>query len=78
MSTSVEQHGCIVCGKTYTLKVTYDRDGEIRKCVVTTLGGRRVIDSRRPLVACHSHSAAEINSALASHYPGDQEKNEDD
>ncbi len=80
MSAQVEQHGCIVCGKTHTLKVTYTPGGRVLKCEVTSLGGRRVFDPRRPIVACDTHSAAEIEAAYAKHYPGrrDEEEDEDD
>lgn len=78
MSAQVEQHGCIVCGKTYMLKVTYAGDGKIQKCIVTTLGGRRVIDERRPFVVCDSHSTTEIELALTRHSRRDKEKDEED
>ena len=66
MSGQVEQHGCIVCGKTHTLKVIYAPGGRVLKCEVTSLGGRRVFDPRRPIVACDTHSAAEIEAATPS------------
>ncbi len=78
MSAQVEQHGCIVCGKTHTLKVTYAADGGVLKCEVTSLGGRRVFDPRRPIVACDTHSAAEIEAAYAAHSPGRQDEEEDE
>jgi hypothetical protein len=78
MSGQVEQHGCIVCGKTHTLKVIYAPGGRVLKCEVTSLGGQRVFDPRRPIVACDTHSAAEIEAAYAKHYPGRQDKEEDE
>jgi hypothetical protein len=32
-------------------------------CTVTSPGGQRVPDERRPLVACDTHSAGEIEAA---------------
>ncbi|MGB8214091.1 MAG: hypothetical protein WCE68_11080 [Anaerolineales bacterium] len=66
----VEQHGCIVCAKIHTLLVVYAPDGHMVDCTVTSPGGRRVPDERRPLVACERHTQAEIEKALAHHYPG--------
>jgi hypothetical protein len=45
---------------------------------VTSLGGRRVFDPRRPIVACDTHSAAEIEAAYAAHSPGRQDEEEDE
>jgi hypothetical protein len=66
----VEQHGCIVCGKTYNMLVIYSPSGKLIDATVTSPGGHRVPDDRRPLVACDRHSAKEIQNALAKHYPG--------
>ena len=78
MTTKVEQHGCLVCGKIHTLKVTYAADGTVLECQVTSLGGRRVFDPRRPLVACDTHPSAKIEEAYAKHAPGRQKDDEDD
>ena len=75
--TKIEQHGCIVCGKTYQLKVTYDAHGQLLKCLVLTPGGRRVVDSQHALVACDTHPAAKIEEAVAKHYPGHAEDEAD-
>ena len=72
-----EQHGCIVCGKTYNVLVVYSPTGKLVDCTVTSSGGRRVPDAHRPLVACQSHSAAEVEAALTKRYPG-LEKNKED
>ena len=74
----VEQHGCIVCGKIYTLLVLYDLQGRLVDCAVTSPGGQRVADPDRPLVACAWHSQAEIKTALTRHYPGKGEENLED
>jgi hypothetical protein len=66
----VEQHGCIVCGKLYNLLVVYDPDGKLVDSTVTTPNGHPVWDDHWPLVACNKHSEADINSAIANHYPG--------
>ena len=67
----VEQHGCIVCGKAYNMLVIYSPSGKFIDATVTSPGGHRVPDDRRPLVACDRHSAQEIQNALAKHYPGE-------
>jgi hypothetical protein len=69
-TNAVEQHGCIVCGRIYNLLVVYDPAGGLVDCAVTSPGGHRVEDAHWPLVACNSHTQAEINTALANHYPG--------
>lgn len=66
---TLEQHGCIVCGKVYNLLVVYIPGGRMLGCMVTSPGGRIVPDSR-PLVACDRHTREEVNSALERHYPG--------
>jgi hypothetical protein len=73
----VEVHGCIVCGKLYELLVVYAPDGHMVDCTVTSPGGRRVTDAERPLVACNRHSAEQTDKALARHYPGKEENEED-
>lgn len=70
----VEQHGCIVCGKTYSVLVVYSPSGKLLDCTVTNSGGHRVKDARRPLVACDTHSAAEIEAAYAQRYPGGEQE----
>jgi hypothetical protein len=78
-ANAVEQHGCIVCGKVYNLLVEYTPTGELVDCTVTSPGGRRVPDAHWPLVACDKHPQAEIEAALARHYPGKAiEDREDD
>ncbi len=66
----VEPHGCIVCGKIYNLLVVYTPSGLMVGCTVTSPGGHPVPDAVRPLAACNTHSGAEIETALARHYPG--------
>ena len=70
LPNKVEQHGCIVCGKLYTLLVEYTPEGRLVDCTVTSPVGQRVPDEHRALVACNNHPQAEIDSALARHYPG--------
>lgn len=69
-SNMVEQHGCIVCGKTYNMLVVYSPSRKMVDCTVTSPGGRVVLDLVRPLAACTWHSSTEIETALARHYPG--------
>lgn len=64
----VEQHGCIVCGKVYSVLVVYMPDGQLLDCIVTSGDGHRVPDARRPLVACDTHPAAEVEAAYARLY----------
>jgi hypothetical protein len=59
----VEMHGCIVCGRVFDILVVYAPDGSLVGCKVTSPGGHIVPDERRPLVACDSHSAKEIENA---------------
>ncbi len=63
-----EYHGCIVCGKTYTMLVVYSPDSKLIDCTVTSLGGQRVRDTQRPLVACDTHPAEKIEAAYARRY----------
>jgi hypothetical protein len=60
-----EQHGCLVCGRSYNLLVVYGPDGRYIDAAVTSPGGRRVPDPEWLLVACDRHSPAEIDAALA-------------
>jgi hypothetical protein len=66
----VEQHGCIVCGKIHTMLVVYSPSGKMIDCMVTSPGGRVVPDKLRPLASCNTHSEADVDTALARHYPG--------
>lgn len=66
----VEPHGCIVCGRLYNLLVVVSPSGRLVGCTLTSPGGRIVPDDTRPLVACSHHSAQELTRALARHYPG--------
>ena len=56
-------HGCIVCAKIFKLLAVYTPDGRLVDCTVTSPGGHRVRDERRPLVACDTHTAGEIEAA---------------
>ena len=60
---ATEMHGCIVCGRIFNLLTVYAPDGHLVGCVVTSPGGRPVLDERRPLAACDTHSAGEIEAA---------------
>lgn len=78
MATQVEQHGCIVCGKMHTLKVTYGPTGKIEECQVTSLDGHCLPGTDRPIVACNTHSQAEIEAAFAKHAPGTKDEEEEE
>lgn len=66
--TKGEMHGCIVCGKLYQLYVVSDVRGKFIDCKVMTAGGKRVNNSRRPLVACEKHTDAEVEAAVVRAY----------
>ena len=74
--TKGEIHGCIVCGKLYHLYVVYDSNGHYVDCKVMSAGGVRVPDTRRPLVACETHSSKEIEAAVMRVYG--KQKDDDD
>jgi len=58
-----EIHGCIVCAKLFNILAVYTPDGKLVDCTVTRPGGHVVPDERRPLVACDTHTAEEVESA---------------
>jgi hypothetical protein len=59
----VERHGCLVCAKIFEVLAVHAPDGSLLACTVTSPGGRVVPDDRQPLVACDSHTAAEVDHA---------------
>jgi len=63
-----EMHGCIVCGKLYQLYVFHDAAGNYVGSKVMSAGGKEVKGVDRPLVACETHSAAEIARAVERVY----------
>lgn len=60
---AVEMHGCIVCARIFNVLAVYTPGGRLVDCVVTSPGGHRVPDQQRPLVACDTHTAGEIETA---------------
>jgi hypothetical protein len=60
---AIEMHGCIVCARTFNILAVYTPDGRLVDCIITSTGGHRVPDERRPLVACDTHTAEEIATA---------------
>ena len=74
--TKGEMHGCIVCGKLYQLYVVYDAEGKYLGSKVMTAGGHEVKGAGRPLVACDTHSEAEIARAVERVYGWKKEENE--
>lgn len=66
--TKGEIHGCIVCGKPYELYVVYDANGRFVDCKVMSAGAKRVPNDQRPLVACNSHTDAQIEAAVTRVY----------
>ena len=62
--TAIEMHGCLVCGRIYTILAVYTPDGRLVDCTVTgPSGGHWVSGEQRPLVACDTHTAGEIATA---------------
>jgi hypothetical protein len=59
----VEMHGCIVCARIFNILSVYAPDGRLVDCAVTSPDGHRVLDEQRPLVACNTHTATEIEVA---------------
>jgi len=65
-----ERHDCVVCGRLYSLQVTYDAEGQMRSCVATSPGVRVLPDPNQPLVTCSVHSGSEVGAALAERFFG--------
>jgi hypothetical protein len=74
--TKGEMHGCIVCGRLHQLYVVYDTTGRFVDLSVMSAGGKRVADTRRPLVACDHHRQEQIEAAVERAY-GPKSANED-
>jgi len=62
-TNAVEMHGCLVCGRAFNMLAVYTPDGRLVDCTVTSPGGHRVPDQLRPLAACDTHTAGEIEAA---------------
>ncbi len=60
----VEMHGCIVCARIFNILAVYTPDGRLVDCAVTSFGGHCVPGEGQPLVACDTHTAEEIETAL--------------
>lgn len=74
--TKGEMHGCIVCGKLYNLYVVYDSEDKYIGSRVMSAGGKPVEGVSRPLVACETHSDAEIARAVEMVYGQKSEEEE--
>jgi hypothetical protein len=74
--TKGEMHGCIVCGKLYNMYVFYDVDGNYIGSKVMSAGGHEVNGAGRALVACDTHSDADVARAVETVY-GQQSKEDD-
>lgn len=72
--TKGETHGCIVCGKPYQMYVVYDPKGKFIDLKIMSAGAKRVPHATRPLVACESHSTAQIEAAVARVYGSKEEE----
>jgi hypothetical protein len=73
--TKVEMHGCIVCGRLVQLYVLYEADGKFYDFKVMSDDARPVKHAHRPLVACKTHSDAQIEAAVFRAY-GEQKERE--
>jgi hypothetical protein len=60
---TVEMHGCIVCARIFFILAVYTPDDRLVDCSVTSPGGHCVPDEHRPLVACDTHTTAQIETA---------------
>jgi hypothetical protein len=78
--TLVEIHGCIVCARIFNILAVYTTDGKLLDCTVTSPGGHIVPDDTRPLVACNTHTAREIETAYQrwKSRKGEELENEND
>jgi hypothetical protein len=72
-----ETHGCIVCGRLYQLYVVTDARGIFVDAKVMSKGGKLVPNAKRPLVACATHTDAEIESAVARTYGAKKDDDDD-
>lgn len=59
-----EVHGCIVCARLFNVLSVYTPEGNFVDCTVMSPGGHCLSYESRPLVACDSHSSAEIDEAF--------------
>ena len=59
----IETHGCIVCGKIYSVLVVHDPDNHFVDCRVNSPDAHRVMNETDALVACNRHSPEEIEKA---------------
>jgi len=55
----------------------YSPEGKMINCTPLSPGGHRVKDPDEPLVACDTHTQAEIDAALIRHEHIDQEEEDD-
>ena len=63
-TTAVTVHGCIVCARLFDILAVYAPNGNLVGCTVANSpDGHIVPDRRSPLVACNTHSAAEVEAA---------------
>ena len=75
--TKGEMHGCIVCGKLYQLYVVSDEHGKFTDFKVMSAGGKPVLNTHRPLVACETHTIEEIEAAVSRAYGSEKLEEED-
>jgi hypothetical protein len=60
---TVERHGCVVCARILDVLTVYAPDGRLVGCTATNPGSHCLTDERRPLAACDSHTAEEVDAA---------------
>lgn len=62
-NNEVTVHGCIVCARLFEILAVYSQEGKLVGYTVTSPDGHIVPDVRRPLAACNTHTAAEVEAA---------------
>jgi hypothetical protein len=73
-TNDVTAHGCIVCARLFDILAVVAPDGSLVGCtVVHSPDGHIVPDRRHPLVACNTHSAAEVEAAYKRWRAGGKE-----
>ena len=72
--TKGETHGCIVCGRLYEVYAVYDPAGKFIDMKVMSAGAKAVKHPQRPLVACETHSDAQIEEAVIRVYGSKREE----
>ena len=76
--SAVELHGCIVCARLFNILVVYSPDNSLVGCTVTSPDGHIVPDRHKPLVACNTHAAKEVETAYKRWQSTNDKESEED